>query len=75
MPHPVYNLYHPFVNTHGGKRCDVCFGLREDQYHVTQARSEITVPAYPLQGPVAKGQATAADPTQLPAPQMQTRVP
>jgi len=67
MGHPAYNPYHEFVNIHGGKRCDVCFGLREDQYHATNAQAGQTVPAHPLQGPVAGGQAPEADPEIPPA--------
>jgi hypothetical protein len=70
MPHPAYNLYHPFEGT--GKRCDRCFGLREDQYHGTNAQSTTTSPAHPVQNSSHQTEGTL---TEFLTPRVQARVP
>jgi hypothetical protein len=75
VPHPAYDPYHKFVNTHGSKRCDVCDGLEDDQYHATNAQSTTTSPGYPLQGAIACEQDPPDIATGAPAPKMRTRVP
>lgn len=67
MAHPAYNPYHEFVNECGGQRCDICFGLKDDQYHATNAQSAATAASYPVQSPDTQGQAPEADPEIPPA--------
>ena len=75
MPHPAYNPYHKFVNARGEKRCDICFGLEDDQFHATNAQSTTTVAPMPIQGATAQGQEAKTDPESVPPPWMQKSVP
>jgi hypothetical protein len=73
VPHPAYDPYHKFVNTHGSKRCDVCDGLEDDQYHATNAQSTTTTPAHPIQGATLEKPTSSADTADVPAAQMPPR--
>jgi hypothetical protein len=75
MPHPAYSPYHKFVNTHGGKRCDICFGLEDDQFHATNAQSKTTSPSHPVQGATSGEGTSEQSPEGILAPWMQKSVP
>jgi hypothetical protein len=75
MPHPAYNPYHKFWNVHGGKRCDICFGLEDDQFHATNAQSTTASPTYPVEGATSKEPDAEQSPESVPPPWMQKSVP